>query len=209
MLSQSSPPGPVDLDALDAYLRSDRAPADCMDISQLDGFLAGVVIGPEMIAPSEFLPVIWGGDEPEFADKAEAETVLGSILGRYNELVDGLAATPPQYAPLFWQDQAGNRITEDWAVGFMQAVALRPDAWEPALHDEETAVLLIPIGIIAGVAEPEVAVTDESFPEGFLDELLEDAPDVLPGCVLALREFWVTREESADIRRAPGSKSVH
>jgi len=209
MLSPMSSSGPVDLDALDAYLRSDRSPADCMDISQLDGFLAGVVIGPEMIAPSEFLPVIWGGDEPEFADTAEAELVLGSILGRYNELVDGLAATPPEYAPLFWEDQAGNRITEDWAVGFMQAVALRPDAWEAALRDEETAVLLIPIGIIAGVAEPEVAVTDASFPEGFLDELLEDAPDMLPGCVVALRAFWAEHEESADARHAPGSKSVH
>ncbi|HUB48500.1 MAG TPA: UPF0149 family protein [Acetobacteraceae bacterium] len=209
MLSPSSSPGSIDLDALDAYLRSDRAPADCMDISQLDGFLAGVIIGPDMIAPSEFLPVIWGGDEPEFVDNKEAETVLGSILGRYNELVDGLAATPPQYAPLFWQDHTGNCITEDWAVGFMQAVALRPDAWEEVLRDNETAILLIPIGIIAGVAEPEVAVATGSFPDGFLDDLLEQAPDVLPGCVVGLREFWSARTNAPDDGRPHGSITIH
>jgi uncharacterized protein len=209
MLPPFSSSGPVDLDALDAYLRSDRAPADCMDISQLDGFLAGVVIGPDMIAPSEFLPVIWGGDDPEFADVTEAETVLGSILGRYNELADGLAATPPHYAPLFWQDQAGNHITEDWAVGFMQAVALRPEAWEEVLRDNESAILLIPIGIIAGVAEPEVAVETGSFPDGFLDDLLEQAPDVLPGCVVGLRRFWEERGSPGDAYHVPGSRSVH
>ena len=204
MLPPYDSSGPVDLDALDAYLRSDRSPPDCMDISQLDGFLAGVLVGPEMIIPSEFLPVVWGGDQPEFADTAEAETVLGSILGRYNELAEGLAATPPDYAPLFWEDQAGNRITEDWAVGFMQAVALRPEAWEAALQDEDTAVLLIPIGIIAGVAQPEVAVNDSSFPEGFIEELLEEAPEVLPGCVVGLRAFWVERGEGTDPGQAAG-----
>ena len=35
-----------DLDALDAFLMSDRAPEDCMQLSDLDGFLAGIAIGP-------------------------------------------------------------------------------------------------------------------------------------------------------------------
>lgn len=50
--------GPVDLDALDAFLMSDRAPADSMGLSDLDGFLTGAVAGPELILPSEWMPVI-------------------------------------------------------------------------------------------------------------------------------------------------------
>ncbi|HEX4766184.1 MAG TPA: UPF0149 family protein, partial [Lichenihabitans sp.] len=148
-------------------------------MSQLDGFLAGVIIGPEMIVPSEFLPVVWGGASPEFADAAEAETVLGSILGRYNEIAENLDAEPSNYAPVFWQDQAGNSITEDWAVGFMQAVSLRSEAWEPALFDDETAMLLIPIGIIAGLSEPEIGLNDATLSDEFLDELMERAADLL------------------------------
>ena len=130
MLPPFSQPGPVDLDALNDYLLSDRSPPECMDVSQLDGFLAGVVIGPEMVMPSEFLPVVWGGAHPDFADAAEAEAIIGSILGRYNEIAESLDAEPSEYAPVFWEDRTGNSITEDWAVGFMQAVALRSDAWE-------------------------------------------------------------------------------
>lgn len=201
--------GPVDLDALNDYLLSDRSPPDCMDVSQLDGFLAGVVIGPEIIAPSEFLPVIWGGDEPAFADADEANMVLGSILGRYNEIIDGLDDSPANYNPVFWQDRAGNCISEDWAVGFMQAVGMRQDVWEAVLADEEYAMLLIAIGVIAAVAEPDVGMVDVTFPEGFVDELMAKADDLLPACVIGLRAYWREREAPHGMGGRPPSRAVH
>jgi uncharacterized protein len=209
MLPPFSQPGPVDLDALNDYLLSDRSPPECMDISQLDGFLAGVLIGPEMVMPSEFLPVVWGGQPPDFADAAEAELILGSILGRYNEISGSLDAEPPSYAPVFWEDREGNSITEDWAVGFMQAVALRSDAWEPALFDDEIAMLLIPIGIIAGLSEPEIGLNDATLSDEFLDELMERAADLLPGCVLGLRAFWLGRMDASSSDRPPNRKRQH
>jgi uncharacterized protein len=36
---------PIDLNALDDYLMSDHAPDDSMGLSDLDGFLTGIVIG--------------------------------------------------------------------------------------------------------------------------------------------------------------------
>ena len=60
--------GPIDLDALDDYLMSDHAPDDSMGLSDLDGFLTGVVVGPELILPSEWLPVIWGGGRAGIRD---------------------------------------------------------------------------------------------------------------------------------------------
>src|SRR5690349_6307768 len=42
---------PVDL--LDAYLLSDQSPSECMMLSDLDGFLTGIAIGPELVMPRE------------------------------------------------------------------------------------------------------------------------------------------------------------
>ena len=81
MTGDSTPSGPIDLDALDEYLMSDHAPDDSMGLSDLDGFLTGVIVGPELILPSEWLPVIWGGGEPEFETEEEMRTVLGTIMG--------------------------------------------------------------------------------------------------------------------------------
>jgi uncharacterized protein len=64
-------PDPIDLDALRNYLMSDHAPDICMDLSDLDGFLAGIIVGPELILPSEWLSVIWDGEEPEFVSEDE------------------------------------------------------------------------------------------------------------------------------------------
>jgi yecA family protein len=85
--------GSIDLDALDDYLMSDHAPDDSMGLSDLDGFLTGIVVGPELIPPSEWLPVIWGGEEPVFQTEDEMRTVLGTIMGRYNEIVGCLVRT--------------------------------------------------------------------------------------------------------------------
>ena len=77
MADEIPPDGPIDLDALDDYLMSDLAPDESMGLSDLDGFLTGIVVGPELISPSEWLPVIWGGEEPEFQTDAEKRGILG------------------------------------------------------------------------------------------------------------------------------------
>lgn len=172
-----------------------------MDLSELDGFLAGLVVGPEVVPPSEWLPIVWDNQEPVFADTDQANAVIGAILARYNEIVDSLDAEPSDYAPVFWQDFSGATIVEDWAVGFMQAVSLRQMNWEAVLTDDDTAMLLIPIAAIAGLAIPDGADDELSLPEEVMDKLVEEAPDVLPSCVLGLRIFW------RDRLLPPGSRS--
>src|SRR5260370_40201451 len=75
------------LEALDAFLSSDRSPPDSMMLSDLDGFLTAIAIGPELIKPSEWMPVIWGGEEPVFDGEAELQAVIGGILSHYNAIL--------------------------------------------------------------------------------------------------------------------------
>ncbi len=118
----------VDLEALDGFLMSDRIAAGQHDVSDLDGFLTGIAIGPELLLPSEWLPLIWGGQAPEFADEAEAKVIVGAVMGRYNEILRLIADDACE--PIFWADRDGTLIAADWAEGFLQAIMLRADAWE-------------------------------------------------------------------------------
>ena len=103
---------------------SDHAPDDSMGLSDLDGFLTGVVVGPELILPSEWLPVIWGGDDPVFKTEDEMRAVLGTIMGRYNEIAACIHGGPDEFDPIFWEGPEGEVIASDWAGGFLDAVAL-------------------------------------------------------------------------------------
>jgi yecA family protein len=132
----------VDLEALDKFLRSDRSPPNSMMLSELDGLLTGIAIGPELIRPSEWLPLIWGGKAPEFASLDEANAILVSLMARYNEILREIA--DDALAPIFWTDRNGTVIAMDWAEGFLQAIKLRADAWEPLFTSKREGKLLFP-----------------------------------------------------------------
>jgi uncharacterized protein len=83
-----------DLDYLDKWLSSDESPPNSMMLSDLDGFLTAVAIGPEVILPSEWLPVLWVGGAPEFKDQMQAQRIMKTILGRYNEILSTLQTDP-------------------------------------------------------------------------------------------------------------------
>jgi uncharacterized protein len=169
---------PVSLEDLAQFLNSDAAPQGCMDLSEMDGFLAGLVAGPEVVPRGEWLAEVWDNEEPEYADEAEQEAI---------------DATPLGYAAILWQDEAGTTVAEDWAAGFMQAVTLRAKAWQPALADEDASMLLIPIASLAGMTLPEDERGGQAMTDDALEGLVQDAEQVLPVCVLGLRRFWRDR----------------
>jgi uncharacterized protein len=178
--------GPIDLDALDDYLMSDHAPDDCMGLSDLDGFLTGIVVGPELILPSEWMPMIWGGVQPEFETEAEMRTVLGTIMGRYNEIADCFNTDPTAFEPIFLEGPEGEVIASDWAGGFLDAVALRPEAWEPLIRHRQDRTMMMPLLLLNGDAELDAG------PDGFVHEgeFLAEVPDIIPACVAGIHDFW-------------------
>ncbi len=164
-----------------------------MDLSELDGFLAGLVAGPEVVAQDEWLAEVWDHDEPDYADDDEQAAVEQALADRYAAIEAGLDANPLAYSAILWQDEAGTTVAEDWAAGFMQAVTLRAKEWQPALADEDASMLLIPIASIAGMTLPEDQRGGQAMTDEALDGLMQDAEQVLPVCVLGLRRFWLER----------------
>jgi uncharacterized protein len=196
MIDIAPPSDLIDLDALDDYLMSDHAPDDSMGLSDLDGFLIGIVVGPELILASEWLPVIWGGEEPSFQSEAEMGTVLGTIMGRYNEIVAYLADDPDDLDPIFWEGPEGEVIASDWAGGFLDAVALRTEAWEPLINDQRAGIMMLPILLLNGDAElsvgPDEAVDRQQF--------IAEVPDIIPACVAGIHEFWRSYQKAPSDR---------
>src|SRR4051794_39002959 len=73
---------------------SDNAPENGMALSDLDGFLTGILVGPELIMPSEWLPHVWGGEAPTFENEEPARLILSTVMGRYNEIARALDGEP-------------------------------------------------------------------------------------------------------------------
>jgi uncharacterized protein len=150
----------IDLEAPDEYLMSDTSPDDCMLLSEMDGFLTGIVVGPEPVPQSEWMPVIWGGEESEFDSEQQGQVIHGTIMGRYNEIVATMRNDPDSFEPIFYEAPDGTLIVTAWAAGFLDAVKLRRQAWEPLVKHRRANILLMPL-IILGDDEASSAAARE------------------------------------------------
>jgi uncharacterized protein len=189
------PTAPIDLDALGAFLISDRAPGGSMGLSDLDGLLTGVVVGPELIMPSEWTRAIWGGEGPDFESMEEALAIHGTITGRYNDIRRRLDTAPQSFDPVFREGPQGEVIVTDWAAGFLEAVRLRPRAWEPLIRHEEASALIAAL-LVLGADDPEhPPFGGRSLPRDEMERLHAHGADLIPGCVLGIRAFWRQRRQ--------------
>jgi uncharacterized protein len=184
-LAHAIPLDQVDLETLDRFLSSDRSPPNSMMLSDLDGFLTGIAIGPELVLPSEWLPLVWGGEAPEFADESEAKAVLGTIMGRYNEILRQIDHNA--FDPIFWAARDGTVIAADWAEGFLQAIMLRMDPWDRLLKSKRDGQLLIPILALCGDENGESLLGLSPEDE---DRIMEEAAEFVPACVTAIAGYW-------------------
>ena len=54
---------PRRLKLLEKKLASLPPDSEAMLVSELDGFLAGILVCPDLMMPSEWLPLVWGDEE--------------------------------------------------------------------------------------------------------------------------------------------------
>ena len=189
----SGPTSSEQLDLLDQYLRSERAPPTCMFISQLDGFLTGIAAGPEGVPASEWLTRIWGGAEPTFSDAEEKAAVLETIMRRYNEIARGLEHCLVD--PIYLTGSADTPDASHWVTGFLDGIRLRRDAWKPLLTSASVVQVFSPILAVALGEQGEPLV---ELPAEEKDDALHEAAILIPACVAAIAGYWrvVGREKS-------------
>jgi uncharacterized protein len=167
---------------------------ETMILEELDGFIAGLLVCPELISPSEWLPVIWneadGGQTP-FADADHANFVFGLIMDHYNDVALTLMKHPERYRPLFPVDR-DEILWEVWIEGFMAAVDLRPEVWEKFLKaDEHTSDAMLGMLVLTQI----VGGTKE-IPQEMADEMTQHAQDLIPGWVVTLNNWRLANSTS-------------
>ena len=130
-----------------------------MLLTELDGFLTGVLVSPDLIMPAEWLQSVWGSDESgvaPFDDPADVQWFADAVLARYNEIARDLGRGKLQ--PIFDVDERnGDVLWELWIDGFAEAMALRPEAWASlnASGDADATMALSSMSTLIAIARNE------------------------------------------------------
>jgi uncharacterized protein len=183
---------------------------ETMLLEELDGFIAGLLVCPDLIKPGEWLPIIWNRDSaeqqpalPAFEDLDHVNRVLGLVMEQYNSVARTLMERPDRYSPLFSVDtRNGDILWELWIEGFEKAVALRPSAWRKLLDaDADTAAAMSGMLMLAAIARGDQTVKDS-------DTVSATAPNKIADWVVTLHESRLANYQpmqGLDPRASPSS----
>ena len=189
-----------ELQRLEAFLAA-VGNETAMTLEGVDGLFCALIAGPDMVMPSEYLPIVCGGDlsgTTALADLDEANEFLGLLMRHWNSIIkefdkDGV------YVPLFDDPDERGVPGRRWARGYMRGVRMRHDGWLPLITNENEGQL-ITIPLVAGEVDadfPHEPVTAEQAKE--LEMLMA------VGAARAYRHFLPLRRPGARADREPAT----
>ncbi len=192
------------LDRLNVLLHALPVENMPMSLSELDGYVTGILSCPDMIAPSEWLPHVWGETgEADFPDQKTAEETIGAVMAHYNSVAEAMTRSL-WIEPIYEVDpNSDETLWEPWVDGFTRAMDLRPDAWDRLLDqaDEETRASMAFLMALQDIYTGHSKFTDDE-----IDQIDLEAPDLIPNCVAAIllqSRPELSRPEPANLHGMP------
>jgi len=138
----------AELDRLGEFLES--CGGEAMNLEQLDGFLAALIAGPEVVMLSEYLPEVFGRELDEsnvFEDVDEAKEIL-SLVNRHWNTISSTLYKCEIHVPLLLKDEHGEAYGNDWAHGFLRGTFMSFEGWEELVRDEKRGGCIFPMMLL-------------------------------------------------------------
>jgi len=173
----------AELDRLAEFLQC--SDGEAMNVEELDGFFAALVVGPEVVLPSEYLPELFGGEMHQFQSLDQANDILGLLMRHWNDIAATLAKDEV-YRPIILEHEDGVAYGNEWAWGFMQGMAMRREGWKTLLADEDHAGCIVPMLMLYHEHDEDESLRPAPIGREQREALIEY---VVAGLLLAYRYF--------------------
>ncbi len=204
---------------LTRFLSAPQRPKDTLTYLQLAGFLFGLANGPELIQPSEWIPLVFNDQDARYETEDEANQVLQAMMALYNDCVrerpEGAVSLPPLCDIRL---QPMDNLTIDaplsqWAQGFGMGYDYWAEVWDgctPEELDEDLGALLMALTFFSSRTLAEAYYQDGNKKNTF-DELAQLVMEIFPE---AMREYaylgrsiYQARLETGEFDRSPSHQS--
>lgn len=155
-----------------------RNPEDTFSYDELLGFLFGLAMTPEPLPHEEWIPCIFGGEDPAYPSAEEKAETIDCLLGIRQQYADAFAADRLDF-PIDIGSLGENRLVTvyEWVSGFDEALTLREHLWDPEFFPRQPKAkkeeLYFSQMIIQGLVDPEeVGDFFDNLPDEFIRESL-------------------------------------
>lgn len=180
------------LERIDEDVLSEDMDAGIFNISELDGLFTAIVSGPALLAPSQWLPVVWGDFEPEWESEKESEVILSLMFRHINDIAAILSEQPHNFEPMFMERSVEGKaysIVDEWCEGYLRGVSLATIEWEGG--GGEMTELLLPIMTFASEQGWQVLDTMSRTE-------IEKVQQSIAPTVRQIHAWWLARRSGGD-----------
>ncbi len=188
---------------------------DVFTLAELEGFLFGLAITPDLILPSEWLPKTFGGEMANFDSEEQADLLMREIMKAYNAYTRAFHEETLMFP--FDMEKLSSKMIDDmqeWSYGLLEALKMRPEIWyigydkdyEDAAEDIKDVI--ISFCILCGMVYPEEGqgLFEEKNGKPIKDEAesLSMILRLLPSAVATLQAHGAQLEEKHQQNMATG-----
>lgn len=144
----SVPLSDPEYDELESFLLSLEIEEAVLNMSEFDGLVTAIVSGPELILPSDWLPVVLGREDssPAIQNPEDFSRLTSLMMRHLNTTAATLLEEPQSFEPWFMENSVDGTnflVVDDWCIGYMKGVMLRPEPWRN--NDIDMVEILSPI----------------------------------------------------------------
>lgn len=205
---------------LPTFLSAPQRPSGTLSYPQLAGFLFSIANGPELIPPSEWMPMVFNDQEARYETLNEAERVIQAMMALYNdccrERPEGSVTLPSgcEIRPQPLDNLADDAPLSQWARGFLTGHSYLADIWNDYTPDEldedlGSAVMVLTFFASSKLAE---AYQKEATKERSLNELAETVLEIFPEAMIEYahlgRSIYQARREAGEFEPAPPARTT-
>jgi uncharacterized protein len=203
------------------FLSAPQRPNGTLTYPQLAGFLFSIANGPELIPPSEWMPLVFHDQSAGYTTQHEAEGVMQAMMALYNdcgrERTEGSASLPPgcEVRPRPLDNLSDDAPLSQWAQGFGMGHEYLVEIWDAYTPDELDEPLGASLMVLTFFASPKLADTyhKEGTGKTSLDELAETVVTIFPDAMIEYahlgRAIYQAQREAGDLDpTAPGCQKL-
>ena len=175
------------------FLASHERPEGTLAYHQVQGFLFAICCSPELIMPSEWMPLIFNEQEAGYSSMEEAEEITQALMVLYNDInaqvFEGSVALP---GDITVDNNAMANIGEDaplgqWSSGYFMGHDWLIELWgqyTPDALSEELGSSMMILGLfsnrkLAEAFHQEIAVSSGQSLEEYVDRMLDMFDDAM------------------------------
>ena len=166
---------------LKSYLALAPNPEGTFTFEELQGYLFGLAITPGLLLPSEWVPVIFADETPQFDNLNQIEEMHRCLIQVYSKFCAKFQDSS-LFFPFNMEELDSDKIEDlyAWVSGFEEALSLCEVVWDPeeydALPEQLTQQLYHSLMTIQGLVDPgEVMDFFENMPKEAFHEVFPDS----------------------------------